>query len=415
VSPEPQSSPLEWGARPECFGDLPRLQVLWRPIDWRRTALYLMSAVAILYLAATAVRVYARKYYLFLPGYVGWVAAAPTAALSGPPTHVFLLFVDHFEPDYDVARTRRWAERYAALASRHRDSTGRPPQHTWFYPGEQGDDAILETLRGLTAGGFGEVELHFHHYYDTAETLRPQLESAIADFQRHGFLKTIDGQTRFAFVHGNFSLDNANGPAVCGVNRELRLLRELGCFGDFTFPSVYLDSQPPTVNCIYAARDDDSPKSYRAPLPIADLERGRADLMIFQGPLVFAPTLNLRRLFLDLDDGDIHEAMPATPARVDRWLRANVHVPERPDWVFIKLFAHGISTEADEDAIMGDDFDGALSYLEQRYNDGRRYILHYVTAREAYNLARAAARGVQGDPREYVDSVIPPYVADGRR
>src|SRR5438034_6507016 len=26
-----------------------------------------------------------------------------------------------------------------------------------------------------------------------------------------------------------------------------------------------------------------------------------------------------------------------------------------------------------------------LASLEQRYNDGRQYVLHYVTAREAYN------------------------------
>jgi len=42
-------------------------------------------------------------------------------------------------------------------------------------------------------------------------------------------------------------------------------------------------------------------------------------------------------------------------------------------------------------------------------------VLHYVTAREAFNLARAAADGKQGDLRQYYDYLIPPYVADGRR
>ena len=343
--------------------------------------------------------------------YVGASAVTPPRAPG--PTHIFLIFVDHFEPDYDLDRTKRWAWQYAGLASRHHDSAGRPLQHTWFYPGEQIDDEILQTLHGLTAAGLGEVELHFHHGFDTAATLRPQLESAIEDFQRFGFLKTIDGRTQFAFIHGNSGLDNSNGAEMCGVNEELKLLRELGCFGDFSFPSIYLDSQPATVNNIYAAKDDDSPKSYSTPLPVGELDRNRADLMIFQGPLVFAPTLNVRRLFLDLDDGDIHAAMPATPARVERWLRANVHVPERPDWVFVKLFAHGVSSDADQSAIMGPDFDGSLSYLEQHYNDGRRYVLHYVTARQAYNLARAAAQGMRGEPGEYLDWVVPPYVADG--
>jgi hypothetical protein len=40
--------------------------------------------------------------------------------------------------------------------------------------------------------------------------------------------------------------------------------------------------------------------------------------------------------------------------------------------------------------------------------------LHYVTAREAYNLIRAAADGKQGEPRQYFNYVIPPYEADGK-
>jgi len=51
----------------------------------------------------------------------------------------------------------------------------------------------------------------------------------------------------------------------------------------------------------------------------------------------------------------------------------------------------------------------------EKYNDASRYVLHYVTAREAYNLARAAVDGKTGDPRQYYDYLIPPYQADGRR
>jgi hypothetical protein len=137
--------------------------------------------------------------------------------------------------------------------------------------------------------------------------------------------------------------------------------------------------------------------------------------MIFQGPLVFAPSLNARRLFLDLDDGDIHEAIPASPRRVDRWIRANVHVAPRPDWLFVKVFAHGVSSEGEMDATVGPTMDQTLSYLEQRYNDGSQYVLHYVTAREAYNLALAAAEGATGHPRQYLDAYVPRYRSDPRR
>ena len=51
-----------------------------------------------------------------------------------------------------------------------------------------------------------------------------------------------------------------------------------------------------------------------------------------------------------------------------------------------------------------------LSYLERRYNDGENFILHYVTARELYNLVKAAKAGRQGDPEEYRDYLVKPPV-----
>ncbi len=52
----------------------------------------------------------------------------------------------------------------------------------------------------------------------------------------------------------------------------------------------------------------------------------------------------------------------------------------------------------------------------QRYNDGRNYRLHYVTAREMFNIARAAMDGKSGDPSAYYDYLVaPPPVADHAR
>jgi len=353
-----------------------------------------------------------RQYYIFLPDYVR-SAFRPVAATQGP-THVFFLIADHFEPLFSVERTQQWAHRYRAMAARHRDSGGRPPQHTWFYPGDQYDVRILGVLQQLMADGLGEVEFHYHHDADNTATLSVALKYAIARFQQFGFLKTIDGRTAFAFVHGNEGLDNSDGE-LCGVNDELRVLHAFGCFADYTFPALYHQAQPPFVNILYAARDDASPKSYRNQWPLLDLKRGTADLMIFQGPLSLAPSWNLRRLFIDVDDGNIHEAMPASATRVRRWVNTRVHVAERPDWVFVKVFAHGVSSIEDEDEVVGEHFEEALTELEQQYNDGSKYVLHYVTAREAYNLAMAAASGAKGSPSSYLDSEIPPYVASARR
>jgi hypothetical protein len=382
-------------------------------IGWGRLILRCALTIVALYVVATAARVYLRQYYIFLPDYVRSVFR-PVAAVQGP-THIFFLMVDHFEPPLSsVERTEEWASRYRAMALKHRDSTGRPFQHTWFYPGEQFNVPLLSILRQLVGDGLGEVEFHYHHENESAATISLALRNAIAGFQTFGFLKTVDGRTAFAFVHGNEGLDNADGEH-CGVNDELRLLHSLGCFADYTFPAVYHQAQPPFVNTIYAARDDPGPKSYRTAWPLLDLKRGAADLMIFEGPLVLAPTSNLRRLFIDVDDGNIHPGMPADATRVGRWINARVHVAERPDWVFVKVFAHGVSTMGDEDEVVGEHFESALNELERHYNDGRRYVLHYITAREAYNLAMAAASGATGSPSAYLDSEIPPYMASARR
>jgi hypothetical protein len=374
-------------------------------------AVQILSGCVLAFVAAQAGRFYVRKYYYFLPDYLRW-ALTPTPARHGP-THIFFLFTDHFEAATDDSRTIRWSAEYEALARRHRDADGRHPQHTWFFPIEQPYDPHMERLQKLVAGGFGEVEVHLHHNFDTAEGLAQKIRAGLAYFERFGFSKTIDGQSRFAFIHGLSGLDNSNGPAMCGVDRELEALKKLGCFADFTFPNVWENSQPPFVNSIYEAVDDDSPKSYRKRLPEAAL--GTGDLTIFQGPLLLVPSLNPRRLFLEVEDGNIHPARPTTPRRVDLWIRANVHLPARPDWVFVKVSGHCASSDEDQLEALGPNFDAALTHLERRYNDGSRYVLHYVTAREAYNLARAAAAGKAGDPSEYYDWIIKPYVSSAPR
>ena len=51
---------------------------------------------------------------------------------------------------------------------------------------------------------------------------------------------------------------------------------------------------------------------------------------------------------------------------------------------------------------------GLHEYLNARYNDGQEWVLHYVTAREMYNIAVAAMDGASGDPGDHRDHVVPP-------
>ena len=366
------------------------------------------AALAVLYTLAFAYRCYDRQLFIWLPGYAE-NRLRPIESGS-KPIHLFVMFADHFEPGERYDRMQRWETEYPKLAARHRDTRGRKPRHSWFYPGEQPIDRNMESLQRLVAGGNGEVELHYHHGNDTQESTAKKFTAAVEYFQKFHFLKTVDGKTHFGFIHGNWSLDNSNQPDTCGANRELSLLLGLGCFADYTFPSIFHESQPRIVNSIFEAVDDDRPKSYDAGKPLRAGQGVNEDaLVLIEGPLMLFPTLNPRKLFVGIEDGNIHMADPIDERRVDLWVRANVHVEGRPDWVFVKIHGHGASTDEDMEEWLGGHLDRGLSYLERRYNDGFHYVLHYVTAREMYNLVRAAAAGKTGDPRQYMDWVIPPY------
>jgi hypothetical protein len=49
-----------------------------------------------------------------------------------------------------------------------------------------------------------------------------------------------------------------------------------------------------------------------------------------------------------------------------------------------------------------------FAHLGKRYNDGSEYVLHYVSAREMYNIIKAAESGASGDPGNYRNYVLPP-------
>ena len=77
--------------------------------------------------------------------------------------------------------------------------------------------------------------------------------------------------------------------------------------------------------------------------------------------------------------------------------------------MFVKVYTHGAVAQ-DHEAVLGAWRDRMHADLEARYNDGVNHVLHYVTAREAYNIAKAAEAGRSGDPNAYRDFVIPPPV-----
>lgn len=328
------------------------------------------------------------------------------------PTHVIFCVADHFEPDWggadlseQLARVERWVRDYPRLAQGHRDADGRPPRWTFFYPAEAYQPPVLERLAALCRQGYGEVEVQLHHDGDTAESLRRKLEDAKAAFARHGLLARDPGTgaVRFGFVHGNWALDNARRDGRwCGVNTELDVLRQAGCYADFTLPSAPSDTQTRKINSLYYATDTPRPKSHDAGRDAAVGGSPDGALLLVQGPLA----LNWRRrkwgLLPRIENGELSATNPPAPQRVDLWLREAPTVRGREDWVFVKVHAHG-ATPANADVLLGEATARMWAYLEQAGDDGARHPLHYVTAREMVNLIAAAQRGESGGPGAWRD------------
>jgi hypothetical protein len=329
--------------------------------------------------------------------------------------HVLLCIADHYEPkgqggDHETARRRVdiWVREYPRRFGRFRDSDGRAPRHTFFYPAEEYEPDLLERLADLCRQGFGEVEIHLHHDGDSAADFRRKIETFKSCLtERHGLLSCDrkTGAIRYGFIHGNWALCNARRDGrLCGVDGELAILHETGCYADFTYPSAPDETQPPIVNRIYYACDrPGGPRSHETPCE-PDAEGA---VMMIQGPLVLDWSNRKLGLIPRLENGCIQETQPADVRRIDNWLRARVQVSNRPDWHFVKLHAHG-ATEDAHAALLGPTMEAFHAALAERARANPKFHYHYVTAREMYNLARAAQDGFTGRVAEALDYELTP-------
>jgi hypothetical protein len=334
------------------------------------------------------------------------------------PKDIFLCIADHFEPQHgqpatSIARARleEWLRFYPEITRRHRGADGRSPKHSFFYPYDEYDEWEFCHLSELCASGHGEIELHLHHKDDTEATLTGKLRDAVRLYRKQGaFSVWPDGKPAFAFIHGDWALDNSrceDGHNYCGVNNELTVLAQQGCYADFTFPAWQHTAQPRQLNSIYYAIDDpERPKSYDRGRPVRAGTPGEGTLLMVQGPLVPFLRGTRRGPRLAMDDGDLASSRRYSPDRLDRWVRAGVHVQGRPDRVFIKLFTHG-AADKNRGLLLGQDLDALFTDAEARYNDGCNYRLHYVTAREMFNIIKATEAGIEQDISTERDWILP--------
>jgi len=332
------------------------------------------------------------------------------------PAHIIFCFVDHFEPDWNHAdsqtqsqRIDEWLRQYPTLAQKHKDADGCFAKHTFFYPAEMYRKEHLEKIAELCKRGIAEVEIHLHHDNDTEQGLREKLEKAKSNFLSHGLLgkDKNSGEIRFGFIHGNWALNNSRRDGRwCGVNNETRVLKDAGCYADFTLPSAPSDTQTTKINSIYyASNHNNKPKSHNTGIDVALHGNSDGDTMIIQGPLALNWKMRKFGIFPKVENAEISGTNFPTSDRVDLWIRQRIGVKEKQDWIFVKVHAHG-AKEENAKALLNKPLDEMFSYLEEKYNDGMNFILHYVSARQMYNIIKAAEAGETESPRNYRDYVI---------
>jgi hypothetical protein len=337
-------------------------------------------------------------------------------------THLVFALADHFEPSIvpgngsarapyaeQERRLERWCREYPRLFGNFRDAEGRPFVHTYFYPAEQYDKSLVARLAEHCHSGSGEIEIHLHHGMGTPDSVE-NTRCQLTDFrdrlaEDHGCLSYwgSSDQPRYAFVHGNFALANSNHGRECGVDNEIQILAETGCYADMTLPTAaFHGAQIGKINSIYECG---LPLVERAAHRKGrDLTRGRAPQtfpIMVQGALMldFRAGGGSRRL--RIDNSALTAANPASLRRLRNWKRAAISVGGRPDWLFIKLHCHGMDP-GQVDATLGTPMQEFLRELVGGAEE-RNEVLHFVSAREMVNVILAACDGREGNPGDYRD------------
>lgn len=358
-------------------------------------------------------RLYQQNVFIWLGDYL---FNSPSFEERDEMVDIIFVIVDHWEPGGHMDVVNDWMAGWQRLADKHVDDDGVKLQHTWYYPLDKFHGDEVDSLVKLCANNYGDVEVHLHHHGDNSESLRAKFVNGLDSLRAHGALVAPDSGNYWSFIHGNWALDNSRfheGRDLCGVDDEITILKELGCYGDFTFPAMTHTAQPSLVNKIYYCIDDpDSPKSHDTGIR-AQVGRkpGPDEFMIFQGSYTIDWSDWRFGTHPTFEDGNLYWEIETSFHRFEEWLDGNVHVEGQPDWVFVRPFTHGAMLAGDGyDNILGQNIDQMLTEVEKRYSNNSKYRLHYMTAREAYNVVKAAEDGATGNPHEYRDYLLKPYV-----
>jgi len=319
------------------------------------------------------------------------------AVRTAKPKRAWVAIMDHYEPlgmsasvEEALARVARWREKWPRIADgAPLDAAGQRPQYTFFYPQEEYRSDLLEGIAEMVRLGVGDVEVHLHHDNEQRESFIHKVTEFCQRLTNgHGLLRQKDGRTTFGFIHGNWALDNSRPDGKrCGLNGEIALLRDLGCYADFTMPSLPSATQGRVVNQIYwcTSNPDNRPKSFDRGIEATAGGGRQGDLLMITGPLGIRLG---RRMLPRLETGELAGYDPPTPSRVRQWFDL---APSIGDDLFIKLYTHG-AAERNLVPLLDHGLGNLYRWLAEEA-DRRDIEIHWATAWQMYQACDALING----------------------
>ena len=315
------------------------------------------------------------------------------------PKRAWVTLADHYEPlgmgaslEVALSRVARWRDKWPRIAAdAPPDAAGQCPQYSFFYPQEEYRRELLDGIAEIVRLGAGDVEVHLHHDNEQRDSfIRKVTEFCQRLTDDHGLLRQREGRTVFGFIHGNWALDNSHPDGKqCGLNGEIALLRDLGCYADFTMPSAPSPTQSRVVNQIYWCTNnpDHRPRSFDRGIE-ATVGGGRCgDLLMITGPLGIRTG---QRIKPRLEMGEIAGYDLPTRARVRQWFDL---APVVGDDLFIKLFTHG-GSDRNLEPLLGGGLRDLFQWLAEEA-DRRAIEIHWATAWQMYQAIEELT-GIRG-------------------
>ena len=351
-----------------------------------------------------------RSAEIWLPGYIRDRARHLLARTK--PVRLWVAITDHYEPlggkvssERAQQRVSRWQEAWPRISdAAPRDADGKKPCYSFFYPQEEYRAELLAPLAEMTRDGIGDVEVHIHHDKETPAGFIEKMSTFCRTLrENHGLLHDHNGRMVFGFIHGNWALDNSRPDGRwCGLTGEIELLRDLGCYADFTMPSVPSPTQGRVINKVYwCTGTPGRPKAFDRGIEATVGGGTQGDLLMITGPL------GLRysgRLIPRMEMGEIAVNDPPTPYRVKRWLDL---APRVGGDIFLKLYAHG-AREDNADTLLGtatkpSGLQQMFQWLHEAAQE-RQIELHWASAYEMFCAVEALTHRTAAAPQISVAS-----------